>query len=76
MILTYAGISAMAEDIMRDPSQVQLVKSLGQILFCWTDDKNDRDTLKYLKSLGISGVIYDRMDQHNSKEVSPCLLEI
>jgi glycerophosphocholine phosphodiesterase GPCPD1 len=42
----------------------------GQILFCWTDDRNDRDTVKYLKSLGISGIIYDRMDQHNSKEVS------
>jgi len=63
------GISAMAEDVMRDTSQVQLVKSNGQVLFCWTDDQNDQETIKYLKSLGAHGIIYDRMDQNNSKEV-------
>ena len=50
----------MAEDIQRDPSQVQLVKERGQVIFVWTDDKNDPATVKYLKELGINGLIYDR----------------
>ena len=54
------GVACMAEDIQRDPSQVQLVKERGQVIFVWTDDKNDPATVKYLKELGINGLIYDR----------------
>jgi len=63
------GISAMAEGVISEPSLVQKVKDNGQVLFCWTDDRNDRETVQYLKSLGIHGIIYDRMDQNNSKQV-------
>ena len=54
------GLSAMAEDIQRDPSQVELVKDRGQVLFCWTDDQNNPEIVKYLKKLGVDGIIYDR----------------
>ena len=54
------GLSAMAEDIQRDPSQVELVKNRGQVLFCWTDDQNNPEIVKYLKKLGVDGIIYDR----------------
>ena len=50
----------MAEDIQRDPSQVELVKDRGQVLFCWTDDQNNPEIVKYLKKLGVDGIIYDR----------------
>ena len=40
--------------------QVQLVKERGQVIFVWTDDQNDPATFKYLKELGINGLIYDR----------------
>ena len=50
----------MAEDIQRDPSQVEMVKSRGQVMFCWTDDQNNPQIVKYLKNLGIDGIIYDR----------------
>jgi len=63
------GLSAMAEALMRDPSQMDLVRSKGQVLFCWTDEQNDKETVKYLKQLGVNGVIYDRMDQNNDKLV-------
>lgn len=63
------GISVIAEEFMCDPNQVKLLKSRGQVIFCWTDDKNDRETVKYLKDLGINGIIYDRMDQNNFKDV-------
>ena len=59
----------MAEALMRDPSQMDLVRSKGQVLFCWTDEQNDKETVKYLKQLGVNGVIYDRMDQNNDKLV-------
>ena len=50
----------IAEDIQRDPSQVELVKNRGQILFCWTDDQNNPEIVKYLKNLGVDGIICDR----------------
>ena len=55
----------MAEDIQRDPSQIELVKSRGQVLFCWTDDQNNPEIVKYLKNLGVDGIIYDRYYDNN-----------
>ena len=63
------GLSAMAEAVMRDPSQLEMVRRYGQIIFTWTDEKNDKDTVKALKQLGVNGVIYDRMDWNNDKLV-------
>lgn len=63
------GVSVIAEEIQRDPSQVQLVKGRGQVLFCWTDDQNNPAIVQHLKSLGVDGVIYDRIDVNSSKEV-------
>ena len=60
IIFLVKGLSAMAEDIQRDPSQVELVKNRGQVLFCWTDDQNNPEIVKYLKKLGVDGIIYDR----------------
>ena len=57
----------MAEALMCNPTQMELVKSRNQVLFCWTDEQNDKETVKYLKQLGVNGVIYDRMDQNNEK---------
>merc|ERR1719266_2166545 len=62
------GLSAMAEDIQRDPSQVELVKDRGQVLFCWTDDQNNPEIVRYLKKLGVDGIIYDRIDENSAKE--------
>ena len=63
------GAEAMAEAVMRDPSQLEMVRRHGQIIFTWTDEKNDKDTVKALKQLGVNGVIYDRMDWNNDKLV-------
>jgi glycerophosphocholine phosphodiesterase GPCPD1 len=54
------GLNAMAEDIQRDTSQVQMVKERGQVIFVWTDDQNDSSTVQYLKELGVDGIVYDR----------------
>lgn len=54
---------------MRDTSQLEMVRKYGQIIFTWTDEKNDKDTVKALKQLGVNGVIYDRMDWNNDKLV-------
>ena len=39
------------------------------MIFVWTDEQNDKETVKHLKQLGVNGVIYDRMDQNNDKPV-------
>lgn len=36
-------------------------------MFCWGDDNNSQDTIKYLKSLGMHGIIYDKMDKLSTK---------
>jgi len=63
------GISARADDLIRDTKQIQHVKSKNLVLFSWTDHRNDKETVQYLKELGVDGIIYDRMDQNNSKQV-------
>ncbi|XP_029040573.1 glycerophosphocholine phosphodiesterase GPCPD1-like isoform X1 [Osmia bicornis bicornis] len=63
------GINVHTEDILRDPSQVKLVKDAGLIIFCWGDDNNDKDTIQHLKKLGLHAVIYDKIDEYNAKEV-------
>ena len=54
------GLSAMAESVMADVSQLELIHRYHQIIFVWTDEQNDKSTVKYLKQLGVNGVIYDR----------------
>ena len=63
----------MAEDIQRDPSQVQMVKERGQVIFVWTDDQSDSGTFKYLKDL-VDGIIYDRMDVNNCKDAKDSVI--
>ncbi|RZF33173.1 hypothetical protein LSTR_LSTR004859 [Laodelphax striatellus] len=52
------GINVHTEELLRDPSQMELVKSAGLVLFCWGDDNNNSDTIRHLKELGLHGVIY------------------
>ena len=54
----------MAEALTRDPTQMKMVKERGQVIFCWTDEDNTKETVLSLKNLGVDGVIYDRMDQN------------
>ena len=54
------GINVHTEDILRDPTQVKIVKDAGLIIFCWGDDNNDKATIQHLKKLGLHGVIYDK----------------
>ena len=54
---------------MSSPSQLEMVRRYQKIIFVWTDEQNDKETVKALKQLGVDGVIYDRMDQNNDKPV-------
>lgn len=49
--------------------KVNLAKSSGLVVFCWGDDNNCKDTIKFLKELGLHAIIYDKMDVLTSKEV-------
>lgn len=63
------GVNVHTEDILKDPSQVKLATEAGLIIFCWGDENADKATIKYLKELGLHGIIYDKIDQYSSKEV-------
>ena len=70
----------MAEAVTRDPANIRMVKERSQVrgeetgifklflqvIFCWTDEDNTRETVLNLKKLGVDGVIYDRMDQNKT----------
>jgi len=63
------GINVHTEDILRDPTQVVLVQEQGLVLFCWGEDNNDSGTIRYLKNIGLNGIIYDKIDEFSSKEI-------
>merc|ERR1712127_945705 len=45
------GLSAMAEALTRSPDSMKLLRERGQVIFCWTDDDNSKETIQYLKNL-------------------------
>lgn len=48
-------------------TQLNLATNLGLIVFCWGDENNSKETIKFLKSLNIHGIIYDKMDKLSEK---------
>jgi glycerophosphocholine phosphodiesterase GPCPD1 len=56
------GIVAHSEDLLRDISQVNLVKDHGLAIFCWGDDNNCKENIKFLKDKGLHAIIYDKVD--------------
>lgn len=47
--------------------QLHLATNLGLIVFCWGDENNSKETIKFLKNLNIHGIIYDKMDKLSEK---------
>lgn len=48
---------------------MNLATDLGLIMFCWGDENNSKETIKFLKGLNIHGIIYDKMDKLTEKNV-------
>ncbi|KAL0273690.1 UNVERIFIED_CONTAM: hypothetical protein PYX00_006312 [Menopon gallinae] len=63
------GINVHTEDILRDPNQVAFAKQRGLVVFCWGDDNNNPETIKYLKDLGLHAVIYDKINEFGPKRL-------
>lgn len=61
------GINLHTEDLLRDSTQMDLALKYKLVVFCWGDDNNDRNTIAFLKSLGMHAIIYDKIDVYNSK---------
>ncbi len=74
-VFSYQGLNMHTEDILRDPSVVKTALSHGLITFCWGDDNNSVATIKYLKELGLNGVIYDRIEEHMEQKQSVFLTD-
>jgi len=63
------GLNVIAENLLSQPSVVSKVREASLVLFCWTDDKNDRETLDKLRAMRLDGIVYDRIDMNCSKEI-------
>lgn len=48
---------------------MRLATNSGLVIFCWGDDNADPATIKFLKDLGLHGVIYDKIHEYSGKEV-------
>ncbi|GAA6101205.1 glycerophosphocholine phosphodiesterase GPCPD1 isoform X2 [Tachysurus ichikawai] len=55
------GISAHAEDLLRNMDCITEAQSKGLVVFCWGDDNNDHENRMILRERGIDGLIYDRI---------------
>uniref|UniRef100_A0A0P4W2L2 GP-PDE domain-containing protein n=1 Tax=Scylla olivacea TaxID=85551 RepID=A0A0P4W2L2_SCYOL len=53
---------------MRDPSQITAAMEHNLIVFCWGDHNNDQENIKFLKKVGLHGIIYDKIDVYNTKD--------
>ncbi|XP_063853803.1 glycerophosphocholine phosphodiesterase GPCPD1-like isoform X3 [Scylla paramamosain] len=62
------GINVHTEDLMRDPSQITAAMEHNLIVFCWGDHNNDQENIKFLKKVGLHGIIYDKIDVYNTKD--------
>lgn len=49
-----------SENVMRDPSEVQAAMERNLIVFCWGENNNDQEAIKFLKKVGLHGIIYDK----------------
>ena len=43
------GLSVRAEAVLRNPQHLEKVRQHGQVIFVWTDEQNDRQTVQHLK---------------------------
>lgn len=66
--MDFTGINAHAEDLLKDRSLIEFVKSRNLILFVWGDDLNDKSVIKQLKVDGVDGVVCDKVDEFASRE--------
>ena len=66
--LGFTGVNVHAEDLLKDRSLIDFVKSRALVLFVWGDDLNDKQVIKQLKVDGVDGVVYDKIDQLSCKE--------
>ncbi|XP_046877310.1 glycerophosphocholine phosphodiesterase GPCPD1 isoform X2 [Hypomesus transpacificus] len=66
------GISAHAEELLKDMSHIQVAQSKGLVMFCWGDDNNDHDNRMTLRQKGIDGLIYDRICDGSVPNVNDC----
>ncbi|XP_055916525.1 glycerophosphocholine phosphodiesterase GPCPD1 [Eupeodes corollae] len=68
LAMEFLGIVANTEDLLRDPSQINLAKDRGLVVFCWGEDNNSKETIQLLKNMGLHAIIYDKMDILSTKE--------
>ncbi|KAF5298403.1 hypothetical protein FQR65_LT01181 [Abscondita terminalis] len=69
------GVNVHTEDILRDATQVKMVINAGLIIFCWGDENACKSTIKYLKELGLHGIIYDKIYEYKEIKESIFLVE-
>lgn len=70
------GINVHTEELLRDSSQINLVRAANLVLFCWGEDNNNPDTIKCLKEMGLHGIIYDKIDKYSNKEVKESIFRL
>lgn len=46
-----------------------MATNAGLIIFCWGDENADPATIRFLKDLGLHGIIYDKIHEYSGKEV-------
>uniref|UniRef100_T1J784 GP-PDE domain-containing protein n=1 Tax=Strigamia maritima TaxID=126957 RepID=T1J784_STRMM len=68
------GIDVHTEEILKDHGLVCMVKECDLVMFCWGDDNNDPEVMTLLRTLGLDGIIFDRIDEHNQKTVENIFL--
>ncbi|XP_051951761.1 glycerophosphocholine phosphodiesterase GPCPD1 [Xyrauchen texanus] len=65
------GISAHADELLRNMECIREAQTKGLVVFCWGNDNNDHENRMKLREQGIDGLIYDRIceDQMEQSDI-------
>jgi len=69
-IFNFYGVNIHAEDLFRNIDLIKYVKNFGLKLFTWGEDINSNNAVTLLKAGGVDGIIYDKIDEYNTKFVA------
>ncbi|KAA8583366.1 hypothetical protein FQN60_015912, partial [Etheostoma spectabile] len=62
------GISAHAEELLKNLSYIGDAQSKGLVVFSWGDDNNEHEIRKKLREQGIDGLIYDSICEEQGEQ--------
>jgi glycerophosphocholine phosphodiesterase GPCPD1 len=61
------GVNFNSEDVLKCAEPIAKARQFGLISFIWGDELTEKENVAYFKSLGVDGLIYDRIGENETR---------